>query len=176
MQREERVMRRFRILGVSLVAVALMASACGDDKDKSTVSGAGGQSGGGSTTSVASFPAGSTMANLQAKGKITIGVKYDQPGFGQRNPTTNEIEGFDVEIGKIVAAAIFGGKASDVGNKVTFTESVSANREPYLQNGTVDMVIATYTINDTRKQVVDFAGPYFIAHQDIMVKSSDNTI
>src|SRR5215217_2685396 len=142
-------MRRFRLVGAALVAVALVASACGDDKDDSTVS--GGQTGG-ATTTVAAFPAGSAMATLQAKGKITIGVKYDQPGFGQRNPTTNEIEGFDVEMGKIIAAAIFGGKASDVGNKVTFTESVSANREPYLQNGTVDLVIATYTINDARKQ------------------------
>jgi glutamate transport system substrate-binding protein len=167
-------MRRFRMVGVALVAVALTAAACGDSKDDSTVS--GGQTGGATTTAPAAFPAGSAMANLQAKGKITIGVKYDQPGFGQRNPTTNDIEGFDVEIGKIIAAGIFGGKPADMGSKITFTEAVSANREPYLQNGTVDLVIATYTINDTRKQIVDFAGPYFIAHQDIMVKSSDTTI
>ena len=55
-------------------------------------------------------------------------------------------------------------------------ESVSKNREPFIQDGTVDMVVATYTINDTRKQVVDFAGPYFVARQDIMVKADDDSI
>ncbi len=165
-------MGRARWIGASLVAVALTAGACGSSDDSGTVKG-GGQT---ATTTAPSFAAGSTMATLQAKGKITVGVKFDQPGFGQRNPTTNDIEGFDVEMAKLIGAAIFGGKAADVGSKVSFVESVSANREPYLQNGTVDMVIATYTINDTRKQIVDFAGPYFIAHQDIMVKASDTTI
>ena len=51
---------------------------------------------------------------------------------------------------------------------------MSKNREPFIQDGTVDIVVATYTINDTRKQVVDFAGPYFVARQDIMVKTDDN--
>ena len=53
---------------------------------------------------------------------------------------------------------------------------MSKNREPFIQNGTVDMVVATYTINDTRKQVVDFAGPYFVAGQDIMVARATPTI
>lgn len=166
-------MRRSRMLGSILVAMAMATVACGSNDDSPAVS--GGQTGA-TTTTVPTFAAGTTMANLQAKGKITVGVKFDQPGFGQRNPTTNDIEGFDVEIAKLIGAAIFGGKPADLGNKVSFVESVSANREPYLQNGTVDMVIATYTINDTRKQIVDFAGPYFIAHQDIMVKASDTTI
>jgi glutamate transport system substrate-binding protein len=116
------------------------------------------------------------MANLQAKGKITVGVKYDQPGFGLRNPTTGQVEGFDVEIAKLIAVGIFGGTVADAANKITFTEAQSANREPFIQNGTVDMVIATYTINDARKQVVDFAGPYFVTHQDIMVKATDTSI
>ena len=60
--------------------------------------------------------------------------------------------------------------------KIEFVEAVSKNREPFLQDGTVDMVVATYTINDTRKQVVDFAGPYFVAGQDIMVKAGDTSI
>ncbi|MGY1733252.1 glutamate ABC transporter substrate-binding protein [Geodermatophilus sp. SYSU D01045] len=110
------------------------------------------------------FEAGTTMAELNEAGAITIGTKYDQPGFGLLNPQSGSPEGFDVEIAKIVAAEL--GIPED---GITWTETVSANREPFIQNGQVDMVVATYTINDARKQVVDFAGPYYIAGQDIMV-------
>jgi glutamate transport system substrate-binding protein len=110
------------------------------------------------------FDAGTTMARLNEAGKITIGTKFDQPGFGLLNPQTQKPEGFDVEIAKLVAAKL-GIKADDI----TWTETVSANREPFIQNGQVDMVVATYTINDTRKKIVDFAGPYYEAGQDIMV-------
>jgi glutamate transport system substrate-binding protein len=112
----------------------------------------------------ASFPAGTTMAELAEAGTITVGTKFDQPGFGLLNPQTQTPEGFDVEIAKIVA-----GELGIAPEDITFTETVSANREPFIQNGQVDIVVATYTINDTRKQVVDFAGPYYIAGQDIMV-------
>jgi glutamate transport system substrate-binding protein len=109
------------------------------------------------------FDAGTTMAELNEAGKVTIGTKYDQPGFGLLNPD-GVPEGFDVEIAKLVAAEL-GIAAEDI----EWTETVSANREPFIQNGQVDIVVATYTINDTRKQVVDFAGPYYEAGQDIMV-------
>ncbi|TFV86840.1 glutamate ABC transporter substrate-binding protein [Blastococcus sp. CT_GayMR16] len=111
-----------------------------------------------------SFDAGTTMARLNEAGAITIGTKFDQPGFGLLNPQTGNPEGFDVEIATLVAAKL-GIDAEDI----TWTETVSANREPFIQNGQVDIVVATYTINDTRKQVVDFAGPYYEAGQDIMV-------
>jgi glutamate transport system substrate-binding protein len=110
------------------------------------------------------FDPGTTMARLHDAGKITVGTKIDQPGFGLMNPQTNKPEGFDVEIAKLIAAKL-GIKADDI----TWTETVSANREPFIQNGQVDIVVATYTINDARKQVVDFAGPYYEAGQDIMV-------
>jgi glutamate transport system substrate-binding protein len=109
------------------------------------------------------FEAGTTMAELNEAGAITIGTKYDQPGFGLLNPDGTP-EGFDVEIGKIVAAKL--GIPED---GITFVETVSANREPFIQNGQADIVVATYTINDKRKEVVDFAGPYYVAGQDIMV-------
>jgi glutamate transport system substrate-binding protein len=114
------------------------------------------------------FPAGSTMARLHDAGKITVGTKFDQPGFGLLNPQTQKPEGFDVEIAKIIA-----GKLGIKADGITWTETVSANREPFIQNGQVDIVVATYTINDTRKQVVDFAGPYYEAGQDIMVKKGN---
>jgi glutamate transport system substrate-binding protein len=111
----------------------------------------------------ASFEAGTTMARLNEAGAITIGTKFDQPGFGLLNPSGTP-EGFDVEIGKIVAAKL--GIPED---GIKFVETVSANREPFIQNGQADIVVATYTINDKRKEVVDFAGPYYEAGQDIMV-------
>jgi glutamate transport system substrate-binding protein len=116
----------------------------------------------------AQFDEGTTMAELADQGSLTIGTKFDQPGFGLNNPSTNQPEGFDVEIGKLIAAEL-GIQAEDI----KWVESVSANREQFIQNGDVDLVIATYTINDERKQLVDFAGPYYVAGQDIMV-TKDN--
>ncbi|MGY1642313.1 glutamate ABC transporter substrate-binding protein [Geodermatophilus sp. SYSU D00703] len=114
------------------------------------------------------FDAGTTMAELSEAGSITVGTKYDQPGFGLLNPQTQDPEGFDVEIAKIVA-----GELGIAPENIEWTETVSANREPFIQNGQVDIVVATYTINDTRKQVVDFAGPYYVAGQDIMVAAGN---
>ncbi|WP_448627459.1 glutamate ABC transporter substrate-binding protein [Geodermatophilus sp. URMC 64] len=111
-----------------------------------------------------SFEAGTTMAELNEAGTVTVGTKFDQPGFGLLNPQTDRPEGFDVEIAEIIAAEL----GIDPEN-VEFVETVSANREPFIENGQVDFVVATYTINDERKQRVDFAGPYYVAGQDIMV-------
>ena len=158
-------MNKRRALLALCVGLALVAAACGSDKKKATTTQ--------STTKAPTFAAGTTMAALQARGRMKVGTKFDQNGFGLRNPTTGKVEGFDVEIAKRIAEHIFGPGGGD---KVDFVESVSANREPYIENGTVDLVVATYTINDTRKQRVDFAGPYFVTHQDIMVKSTDSSI
>ena len=158
----------------AVVALSLLASACGSDKTSSS----SGQSNttSGPTTTKPTFAAGTTMANLQAKGKIVVGTKFDQPGLGQKNPSTGKVEGFDVEIAKLIAQGIFGGSLSDAESKIEFKESTTPNRETFIQNGTVDIVVATYTINDARKQLVDFAGPYYVAGQDIMVKANDNSI
>jgi glutamate transport system substrate-binding protein len=162
-----------------LLLLALLAGACGGDDDPAVDS--GDDDGAAATTTTADdgppkFDAGTTMAALQAKGKITVGTKFDQPLFGLKNPVSNEVEGFDVEMAKIIASKIFGGSAADAGKKIEFVETVSKNREPFIQEGKVDFVVATYTINDTRKQVVDFAGPYYVAGQDIMVKADNTTI
>jgi glutamate transport system substrate-binding protein len=113
------------------------------------------------------FPAGSTMARLAEAGTITIGTKFDQPGFGLANPQ-GVPEGFDVEVAKIVAGGL-GISPEDI----QWKETVSANRESFIQNGDVDIVVATYTINDARKQLIDFAGPYYVAGQDIMVATGN---
>jgi len=115
----------------------------------------------------ASFPAGSTMETLQKAQKITVGTKFDQPLFGLKN-LQGKPEGFDVRIAELIS-----GELGIPADKIEFVETVSANREPFLQQKRVDMVVATYTINDKRKEVVDFAGPYYVAGQDIMVKKGN---
>jgi glutamate transport system substrate-binding protein len=148
-----RAARRTTGLAGLVLALALTLAACGGDDD----------GGGGQVNSGASFPEGTTMARLKAAGTVKVGTKFDQPLFGLKN-LQGKPEGFDVEIAKLIAGEM--GIAAD---KIEWVEAVSANREPFIQQGKVDFVVATYTINDKRKQVVDFAGPYYEAGQDIMV-------
>ncbi len=155
-----------------VLAVAMLGAACGDDDEPTIEGGGSGQQGAPAPT----FPAGSTMANIQARGKLIVGIKFDQPGLGVKNPATNKVVGFDADIARLIAVDIFGGQVRDIDPKIEFREAPTPQRELLIQNGTVDMVVATYTINDARKQQVDFAGPYFIAGQDIMVKADNNSI
>jgi glutamate transport system substrate-binding protein len=110
---------------------------------------------------------GTTMADLAAAGEITIGTKYAQPLFGLEGPDGIPV-GFDVEIGKIIAMHL----GIDEEN-INWINTVSANREPFIQSGEVDIVVATYTINDDRKKVISFAGPYYEAGQDILVAAGN---
>jgi len=112
---------------------------------------------------VVEFEAGTTMARLNEAGAITIGTKFDQPLFGQVD-ASGDPQGFDVEIAKIIAS-----KLGIPESGITWTETASANREPFIESGEVDMVVATYTINDKRKESISFAGPYYNAGQDILV-------
>ncbi|MFC8682980.1 glutamate ABC transporter substrate-binding protein [Microbacterium ureisolvens] len=157
-------MKRMRLPLIALAAAgALALSAC-----------ASGDTPGGETTTTPvaepTFEAGTTMADLAEAGTITIGTKFDQPLFGLMGPS-GVPEGFDVEIGKIIASEL--GIAEE---DIEWKEAVSANREPFIQNGEVDIVIATYTINDKRKEVVSFAGPYYMAGQSILVLADNDDI
>jgi glutamate transport system substrate-binding protein len=143
-------MRITRLAAVVLAgSLALSAAACGDDE---------------TTTK-------SALETLKSASKVKVGIKFDQPLFGLKNATTGDIEGFDAEVAKLVVGEITGDAS-----KVEFIETISANRETFLQDGTVDLVVATYTINDTRKEKVGFAGPYYLAHQDLLIKASDTSI
>ncbi|UBU17504.1 glutamate ABC transporter substrate-binding protein [Nonomuraea gerenzanensis] len=102
--------------------------------------------------------------------KLVIGVKADQPGLGLRTPD-GSFTGFDVEVAKYVAKQL-GVEPSGI----TFKETVSANREAFIEQGQVDMVVATYSITDARKQKVSFAGPYFVAGQDLLVRADDGAL
>ncbi|TQK51446.1 amino acid ABC transporter substrate-binding protein (PAAT family) [Streptomyces sp. SLBN-118] len=102
--------------------------------------------------------------------KITVGIKYDQPGLGLKTPD-GKFTGFDVDVATYIAKEL-GYDAKDI----TFKQAPSAERENLIKNGDVTFVAATYTINDKRKAEVDFAGPYFLAHQDLLVRADDNSI
>ena len=119
---------------------------------------------------VATFAAGTTMERLAAAGTIRIGTKFDQPLFGLRGPSGTPV-GFDVEIGKMIAASLGIPESG-----ITWKETVSANRELFIENDEVDIVVATYTINDARKQRISFAGPYYSAGQSILVKADNTSI
>jgi putative glutamine transport system substrate-binding protein len=111
------------------------------------------------------FPADSYMARIQQRGHLVAGVKYDTPPFGSLNPITNQVEGFDVDLARELARALFGDET-----KVQFVEAVSRNRIPFLQEDKVDVILSTMTITDERRQEIDFSEPYYLAGQSILVK------
>ena len=151
-------MRRFSVV---LLVFGLALTACGDDKKTTGLS---------NDVEESKFEAGTTMAALNQAQKITIGTKFDQPLFGLKG-LSGQPEGFDVEIAKIIVAEL--GIPDD---KITWIETPSGVREEKIAQGAVDMVVATYTINATRKERVSFAGPYYVAGQDLMVKKDNTTI
>ncbi|MDO5724219.1 MAG: glutamate ABC transporter substrate-binding protein [Flaviflexus sp.] len=100
---------------------------------------------------------------------ITIGVKFDQPGLGLKDGS--EFKGFDIDVAKYLAKEL--GYEED---QITFVESVSAQRENMLENGQADLIVATYSITDERKERVSFAGPYFVAGQGLLVAEGEADI
>ncbi|GGZ59784.1 glutamate ABC transporter substrate-binding protein [Streptomyces subrutilus] len=130
------------------VALALTATACGGG----TKDGAAGSSGD------------------AKKDKVVIGIKFDQPGVGLKTPE-GKFTGFDVDVATYVAKEL--GYAPE---QIEFKQAVSAERENLIANGDVKFVVASYSINDKRKEKVDFAGPYLLAHQDLLVRADDSSI
>jgi glutamate transport system substrate-binding protein len=151
---------RFAALATSAMFV-LGAAACGGSDNKS---------GDSDVKKDVNFAAGTTMEKLNKAQKIRIGTKFDQPLFGLKG-LDGKPAGFDVEVGKLVA-----GELGIPADKIEWVESQSKVREEYIEQGKVDLVVATYTINDTRKQRVDFAGPYYVAGQQILTRKDDNSI
>jgi glutamate transport system substrate-binding protein len=152
----DRLWRRFAVIAVALVA--LVAAGCGDDEED--------EGGGGQAAEVKQFPADTTPGRIQERGEITIGVKFDVPPFGFKNPQTNKVEGFDVDLGRFIAA--------ELGVEPKFIEAISDNRIPFLQKGTVDLILSTMTINAERDQEIDFSEPYYIARGRILVPKGSN--
>lgn len=167
-------MRKGLTLFAAAAAAALVLSGCAGDEPGGTT---GGDDEGKDTSSLyevnenVDLEGSPTYDAAKEAGKITIGVKADQPELGYKNAVSGERTGFDIEIAKWMAASL--GFAED---DITFEEIPSANREQALVNGDIDLYVGTYSITDERKQMVDFAGPYFITGQGILVKSDDDEI
>ncbi|WP_280243395.1 glutamate ABC transporter substrate-binding protein [Nocardia abscessus] len=140
-----RINRKLR-LGIGAIAVALVAAAGGGGSDAATID------------------------DHLREGKLTIGIKFDQPGLGFRD-TDGSYQGYDVKIAEYVA-----GKLGVRPEGITFKEAPTARRETMIMNGDVDFIVATYSITDERKKKVDFAGPYFVAGQALLVKKETTDI
>lgn len=111
------------------------------------------------------------IEKAQKRGKLIIGAKSDQPYLGFQDPSSKKYEGFDIEVAKMVAADL-GFAAKDIQFK-TIDSSV---RETAISKGQVDLMVGTYTINDERKKQVSFAGPYYMAGQDLLVRKDEKSI
>ena len=117
------------------------------------------------------FEAGSKMAELADAGEITVGVKYDQPGLGFKGAADDIPSGFDIEIAKLLVADLGIDPESD---KVTWEETISDNREPFLEQGRVDLVLASYSITDERRKIVGQTGPYLVTGQQVLVPADSD--
>ncbi len=119
-----------------------------------------------------SFPAGSTMKEIFDRGKLIVGVSGDTLLFGARNPLTNQLEGFDIDVLKEVAKAIFGDDGGE--SHITYKVITYAARLPMLEagpvNGGVDIVAHTMTINCNRWLRIAFSSEYYHAGQRVLVK------
>ncbi|MCP1494883.1 putative glutamine transport system substrate-binding protein [Peribacillus frigoritolerans] len=142
---------------LSLLAVILLAG-CGGGNDNDKAEEGGGK---GKEEDV--------LAQVKEKDKIVFGVKNDTRLFGLKNPSTGEVEGFDIDIAKALAAEILGDE-----NKVEFKEVTSKTRMALLNNGDIDAIVATMTITEDRKKEVDFTDVYFDAGQSLLVKKGSD--
>jgi polar amino acid transport system substrate-binding protein len=111
------------------------------------------------------FPANSAMQRIHARGKLIVGVDQNTYQFGYRDPSTGQLQGFDIDMAKEIAKAIFGDPEA-----IQFTVLTSAQRVPAVKNGDVDLVVETMTINCERRKDVEFSSVYYMARQRVLVK------
>lgn len=145
-----------RRLIASVIVLAFVVGACSSGPGASAVPSGG----------AASFAADSTMAKIQANGKLVCGTKFDVIGFGFKNPTNNEVQGLDADLCRAVADRL--------GVTPEFVEAISANRLPFLTEDKVDIVASTMTVTEERKQEIDFSLVYYVAGQSLLVKKQSD--
>jgi len=164
-------MRRTKTLAaIGIAATALLAlTACNSGSPTSPGGGTGDGGDGGDkplfeVATDVSLEGSPTFDAMKERDGVIIGVKEDQPGLGYLDATTGERTGFDVDIARWIAASL--GFDED---KIEFKPIASANREQSIVNGDIDYYVGTYSINDKRKELIDFAGPYFVTGQGLLV-------
>ncbi|WP_354638496.1 glutamate ABC transporter substrate-binding protein [Kitasatospora camelliae] len=143
-------LRKATVAAAAALVLSVTAAGCGSDGGSSSGGGTAGASGTG--------------------GKITVGIKFDQPGIGLKTPD-GTYTGLDVDVATYVAKQL--GYSPQ---NIEFKEAKSADRETMLQRGDVDFIAASYSITPTRSEKVDFAGPYLLAHQDVLIRADDDSI
>jgi glutamate transport system substrate-binding protein len=165
---------KLRTLAVGLMVGALALTACGREGSPTAPTAPGGQEAPALSYPVAEnvqVEGSPTFQAMTQRGRVVIGVKEDQPGLGFKDATTGEYSGFDIEIARMVAAGL--GFSPD---QIDYKPIPSAAREDSIARGDVDYYVGTYTINDKRKQLISFAGPYFQAGQSILVRADETAI
>jgi aspartate/glutamate/glutamine transport system substrate-binding protein len=138
----------------ALIAFGALAAGCGETDKKETAS---------------KNDSGQAIQKIKDRGVLKVGCKIDVPLFGFKNPETEKIEGFEIDLAKAVSKKIFGDE-----NKIEFTPVTAKTRGPLLDSGELDMICATYTINEERKKQYNFTEPYYTDPVGLLVKKSDN--
>ncbi|MGV9267195.1 glutamate ABC transporter substrate-binding protein [Kitasatospora sp. NPDC003701] len=168
-------MRTRRTFAVALCAIALTATAaCGKDGTPGDATAASGSSAPKLPTYTVKSDVkvdSAIFTEAKKRGQLIIGAKSDQPFLGFEDLASGDRSGFDIEIAKMIAA--------DLGftpQQIKWQTLVSSQREPAISKGQIDFYVGTYSINDERKKTVSFAGPYFIAGQDFLVKADNTSI
>jgi glutamate transport system substrate-binding protein len=159
---------KLRTLAVGVLAAGLALTGCG----KEGTPAGGDPSVAQSTAADVTVDGSATFDKMKQRDKVVIGVKEDQPGLGLKDPTTGEFSGFDIEIARLISAKL----GFDPETKIEYKPIPSASREQAITNGDIDYYVGTYSITDKRKEQISFAGPYFVAGQDLLVRKDDTAI
>lgn len=135
--------KRWMSLSIAAVCALFLLAGCGKDSNSPS----------------------DALGKIKDRGKLVVGVKYDTKLFGLKDPASGNVEGFDVDISRKIAKHILGDE-----NALELKEVTSKTRIPMLNNGEIDMIVATMTITEDRKKEVDFSDVYFQAGQSLLVK------
>lgn len=150
-------MKKWFVSVLTIMLSVVVLAGCGETKDN--------EAAGDPDASKEPEAAATLLDTIKSRGKLVVGVKYDTKLFGLKNPANNEVEGFDVDIAKALAKSILGDET-----KLELKEVTSKTRIPMLDNNEIDLIVATMTITEERREQVDFSDVYFEAGQSLLVK------
>ncbi|MDF2802840.1 MAG: transporter substrate-binding protein [Anaerocolumna sp.] len=149
---KRRISKKVSLLLCLALIFTMSLTACGKSKDAST---------GGDTAKTEEGSGG--VDKIKSAGVLKVGCKVDVPKFGLQDTATSEYTGLEIDLAYEIAAKIFGGTAEEAKTKklVEFQGVTAKTRGALLDNGEIDLVIATFTITDDRKKSWNFSTPYF---------------
>jgi len=163
------MMKKMLSLALTL-ALAASLTACGSTAPEGTTAAPEGTTAASEGTTAAEgateAEGGSAAADVQKiidRGVLKVGCKADIPKFSLQNTATGEYEGFEDDLAYEIAGSIFDCTADEAKEKklVEFQGVTAKTRGPLLENGEIDLVIATFTITDERKETYNFSTPYY---------------